>query len=128
MSSQLILRRLRATGTVLVAFQNVAALREAACIAARQLPVRWEFDPSTPASFVDYLAGAGQGAVEGGLTGLGLGVLLTALFPPAVVGYAVAGGAIVGAVNGANRVHQGWRIRVVYDNYGQPLLEVRMAG
>jgi hypothetical protein len=128
MNSQLILHRLRSTGSALVAFNQVAALREAANLAAAQVPVRWEFEPSTPATVVDYLTGAGQGAVEGGLTGLGVGVLLAAIFPPAVIGYAVAGGAFIGAVNGAQRVHQGWRIRLVRDwRTGQDLLEVRMA-
>ncbi len=125
--SGLILHYLRRGNAVLIAYNQVAALREAANVAAQHLPVRWEFDPSTPANFVDYLAGAGQGAVEGGLAGLGVGVLLAALFPPAVIGYAVAGGAFLGAVNGVQRVHQGWRIRVVYDwRTGQEMLEVSM--
>lgn len=127
-----ILDQLRRSGTIRVAINDLVALREAADLAAAQLPVKWEFDPSTPACFVDYLAGAGQGAVDGGFKGIALGLLISAIFPPAILAVPVAeialGGAVLGALHGANRVRQGWRIRVVTDrDPNQPQIEVSLA-
>jgi hypothetical protein len=113
-------------GTALVAWNNIAALHEAARVASEEpLPVEWSFDPGTPAGVVEYLAGGAQGALRGVVIGVGVELLLAALFPAAALGYAVLGGAVLGAVRGATRVKQGWRVRVVYFYGRDPLLEVR---
>lgn len=114
-------------GSVVLAWNNIAALRDAARLAGRSLPVRWSFEPGTPDRVVDYLAGGASGALEGAAVGLGVEVLLAALFPAVAFGYAVAGFAAAGAYQGANRVRQGWRVRVVHSGYGEPMLEVRLA-
>ena len=114
-------RQISRFGTVLVAWNNIAALREA----AQQLPVRWTFEPGTPTTVVDYLAGGAQGVVVGATIGLGVELLLAALFPAVTFGYALAGGAVLGAIHGVVRVEQGWRVRLVFGCDQQPLLEVR---
>lgn len=116
--------RLNQFGTVLVAWNHLQLLQEAARTAGEQLPVRWTFEPGTPAIVADYLAGGVHGAIKGAAIGIGAELLLAAVFPPAAVGLAVFGGAVVGAVHGAARVHQGWRLRVLYTSSGEPLLEV----
>jgi hypothetical protein len=116
-------RRLAAGGPTLVALQNIAALSHAARLVAANSPVRWTFEPGTPASIVDYLAGGAQGALEGAAIGLSLELLLTLLIPGATFGYLLAGGALLGAAGGAMRVEQGWRIRVVFAADGRRMLE-----
>jgi hypothetical protein len=107
-----------------VAWNSLGVLHEASRLAAEQLPVKWIFDPGTPATLIDYLAGGTQGAVKGALLGLGAELLLAAVFPPAAIGLAFVAGAVAGAVHGVARVHQGWRVRLVYTRAGEPLLEV----
>src|SRR5689334_15833193 len=112
-------RQISRLGSVVVSWNHIAALREAAAIAATQLPVRWSFEPGTPATVVDYLAGGVHGAVSGATIGLGIELLVAALFPAAAFGYALAGGAVLGAMHGVARVEQGWRIRVIYAYDGE---------
>lgn len=120
-----ITRSLAQVGRVTIALNQIAALKEAARLVGEYLPVRWSFEPGTPAGIVDYLAGAVEGAAEGAAAGLGIGLLLALVFPPSVIGYAALGGAVVGAAGGIERVEQGWRIRLVADVYGRPLLDVQ---
>lgn len=117
--------RLARVGAVTVALNDIAALLQAANRASAYVPVRWTFEPGTPANVIDYLAGGLDGAVRGAAAGAGAGLLLSLVFPPAIIGYAVVGGAAIGAVRGVNRVHQGWRVRLVFSRAGQPLLLVR---
>jgi hypothetical protein len=118
-------RQLARAGSVVVGLNQIAALREAALLAAEQLPVRWTFEPGTPATLVDYLAGGVQGAFKGAAAGLGVEILLAALFPAAAFGYLLLGGAVLGAMHGVTVVHQGWRLRLVYAPDGAPLLYVQ---
>jgi hypothetical protein len=115
-------------GAAVMALEDLAALYGAARLAAAQLPVRWEFEPGTPAEVVDYLAGGAQGAASGASLGLAAEIVLAALFPGIAFGYALVGGAVIGAIRGANAIQQGWRLRWVEVEDGLPLLEVqRMA-
>jgi hypothetical protein len=118
-------RHLARAGAVLVRLNQLTALRDAAQLAAEQLPVRWIFDPGTPATVVDYLAGGARGAVTGAAVGLGIEIVLAALLPGVALGYALLGGAVAGAVRGVAQVEQGWRVRLIYAGDGEPLLEVR---
>jgi hypothetical protein len=126
MTAMQIARRINRTGTVLVALNNLAALREAAEIAASTLPVKWAFEPGTPADIVQYLAGGAHGALKGAGIGLGLELLVAAVVPGVAFGYLLFGGAALGAIHGVGRVKQGWRVRMVYD-FGTPLVEVQRA-
>jgi len=118
-------RQLARAGSVVVGLNHLVALREAALLAAEQLPVRWTFEPGTPATLVDYLAGGAQGALTGASVGLGVEIVLAALFPAAAFGYALLGGAVLGAIHGATVVRQGWRLRMVYAPDGAPFLHVQ---
>jgi hypothetical protein len=124
MTSATILRHeLARAGRVTVALHNIASL----AAAAQGLDVTWTFAPGTPPQIVDYLAGAGVGAAQGLAAGTAAGLLLAFLFPPAIIGYAAAGGAIVGAVRGANRVKQGWRVQLFTAPGVAPWLDVSVA-
>ncbi len=114
-------------GRVLLAWNNLAALAEAAQLASEQLPVKWVFEPGVPATAVDYLAGGAGGAVKGATFGIGVELLLAAVFPGVAFGYAVLGGALLGAASGVRRVDQGWHVKFLYAFDGAPLLEVRRA-
>ncbi len=116
--------RLAHAGRTLVALDNLSALVAAANLASERLPVRWEFDPGTPATVIDYLAGGVRGAAHGAAAGAGAGLVLALFFPPAVLGYAIAGGALLGACGGVARVEQGWRVRLVYTDWAEPMLLV----
>jgi hypothetical protein len=125
MSPVQISRHLTKFGVVTTRLANLAAFKHAALVTAQQLPVRWTFDPATPASVVDYLAGGVTGALEGGAVGYGIGLLLTVLFPPVAIGYLTIAGAAWGATRRLNQVGQGWRIRLLHDAFGEPMIEVR---
>lgn len=118
-------RRLAKAGRLTMSLANLSSLREAARLAAEQLPVRWSFEPGTPAELVDYLAAGVQGAFEGAAIGYGIGMVLAVLFPPAVIGYAAVAGAALGAAHRTKLVEQGWRIRLLRDSLGRQMIEVR---
>jgi hypothetical protein len=107
-------------GRVPVALSHIASL----AAAAQALDVRWTFAPDTPTDVVQYLGAAVVGGAQGLAIGGACGVLLALFFPPAIIGYAMAGGAVVGAIRGANRVAQGWRVQLLLSPYGEQYLDV----
>jgi hypothetical protein len=125
MSPAQISRHLIRFGVLTTRLAKMGTVKQAALVTAKQLPVRWIFDPGTPAGVVDYLGGGVTGALEGGGAGYGIGLLLSVFFPPAAIGYLTAAGAVWGAARRLNPIGQGWRLRLLYDAVGEPLIEVR---
>lgn len=101
------------------AFQ-IERLRKNIALWINDMGVRVEFDPATPPGLQDYLLGATLGALDLGLVGAGLGLVAGAFLDEPTVGLFVGavGGVVVGCVAGADRVSNGYRVRVTARSVG----------
>ncbi len=78
------------------------------------------FDPGTPATIEQYLAGAVVGGVQGAVAGAGAGlvaeVILGAVGGP-LIAFGLVMGGLLGAAAGVDEVHRGWRFVVHLDRF-----------